>query len=139
MKRRGPIIVLGVALVAVVLYLVLAFQTGGLEWRDKVLTVRNTTGEVVGVLRYRDLQSTFADRTVLQPGETGTVRFAGGNTFQVCALDPTGFGYLQVDSVDAVYFKPQTDSSVVVVPGEGGGFRFELSLPAAGDATGTQN
>lgn len=124
------------ALLAVGLVIAVGILVGGLEWRSKVLTVRNTTSAKIGVLRYRTDAARSYDRTVIDPWAKDQITFAHGNAFLVCELTEGEFGYLEVESSSSVFFLPETDSEVDVVGNEDGGVRFQLALPPGTDGGG---
>lgn len=108
----------------------------GLEWRSKVLTVRNTTSAKIGVLRYRTDAARSYDRTVIDPWAKDQITFASGNAFLVCELAEGESSYLVVNETSSVFFVPEADSEVDVVGNEEGGVRFQLALPPGTDGGG---
>ncbi|MCB9838545.1 MAG: hypothetical protein H6813_04335 [Phycisphaeraceae bacterium] len=126
------------ALLAVGLVVVLGALFLGFEWRDKALTVRNTTDARVGVLRYRSVDSRRpgADRTVIEPGATATISFARGNAFVVSPLVDGEFGYLEFVPDQSVFFTPATDSGVVVERDPDDEAAYRLTLPSEEESEG---
>lgn len=124
------------AMLAIGLVVLVGILFFGLEWRSKVLTVRNTTSAKIGVLRYRTDAARSYDRTVIDPWAKDQITFASGNAFLVCELAEGESSYLVVNETSSVFFVPEADSEVDVVGNEEGGVRFQLALPPGTDGGG---